>query len=126
MVTNRSPEGAFLLACRALTVIAADPAVVVRSEVIAQRIGGHPVVVRRVLGRLRSAGLVEGRSGPGGGWAVAHDPERIGLGRVRRALRDPAREVGGDRLARALGAAEEAFAAELDAITIGDVVRDPV
>lgn len=125
MVTNRNPEGAFLLACRALTVIAADPAAIVRSEVIAERIGAHPVVVRRVLGRLRSAGLVEGRSGPGGGWAVAHDPDTIGLGRVRRALRDPDRQVHGDRLARALGAAEEALARELDAVTIGDVVRDP-
>jgi hypothetical protein len=29
-------------------------------------------------------------------------------------------------LARALGAAEEAFARELDAVSIGDLVRDPV
>jgi DNA-binding IscR family transcriptional regulator len=100
--------------------------VIVRSEVIAQRIRAHPVVVRRVLGRLRSAGLVEGRSGPGGGWAVAHDPDSIGLGRVRRALRDSDRQIDGDRLARALDAAEEAFARELDAVTIGDLARDPV
>jgi DNA-binding IscR family transcriptional regulator len=62
MVTNRNPEGAFLLACRSLVVIAEEPSAVISSERVADRIGAHPVVLRRVLGRLRSAGLVEGRS----------------------------------------------------------------
>ncbi|MGH2418108.1 MAG: Rrf2 family transcriptional regulator, partial [Candidatus Limnocylindria bacterium] len=87
MVTNRDPESAFLLACRALALIAADPAAIVRSEAIASSIGAHPVVLRRLLGQLRTAGLVEGRSGPGGGWALARDPNEIGLGRIRRALK---------------------------------------
>ena len=71
MVTNRNPESAFLLACRSLAVISAEPAAVISSERLADRIGAHPVVLRRVLAQLRSAGLVEGRSGPGGGWAIA-------------------------------------------------------
>lgn len=125
MVTNRYPEGAFVQACRALAVIAADPAAIVRSEVIAERIGAHPVVLRRLLGRLRSAGLVEGRSGPGGGWALAHDPERIGLGRVRSALAAAAQGAEMDRLARTVAAADAASMRELDAVTIGDLARDP-
>ena len=60
MVTNRNPEGAFLMASRALVVIAAEPAAVVTSERVAERLGAHPVVLRRVLARLRTAGLVEG------------------------------------------------------------------
>jgi len=40
-------------------------------------IGDHldlnPVVIRRLLGVLRSEGIVESRSGPKGGWAVARD-----------------------------------------------------
>jgi Rrf2 family protein len=113
------------MACRALAVIAADPAAIVRSETIAERIGAHPVVLRRLLGRLRSAGLVEGRSGPGGGWAVAHDPDEIGLGQIRRALTGSPAQADGDRLARTLAAAEEAFARELDAVSVSDLVRDP-
>jgi DNA-binding IscR family transcriptional regulator len=107
-------------------VIAAEPAAVLRSEVIADRIGAHPVVVRRLLGRLRSDGLVEGRSGPGGGWALARDPDEIGLGRVRRALGPLAAEAKADRLARTLAAADEAFARELDQVSIGDLARDPL
>lgn len=92
---------------------------------VADRIGAHPVVLRRVLAQLRSAGLVEGRSGPGGGWAIARDPNELGLGRVRRALRVAGSEAGGDRLIRALQAAEDAFARALDGVTIGDLVMDP-
>ena len=124
MVTNRNPEGSFLLACRALVVIATEPSAVISSERVADCIGAHPVVLRRVLGRLRSEGLVEGRSGPGGGWAIARDPHDIGLGRIRRALK-PAIGSEGDRLARTLRTAEDAFARELDRVSIGDVMRDP-
>ena len=124
MVTNRNAESAFLLACRALVVIAAEPSAVISSERVADRIGAHPVVLRRVLAKLRSAGLVEGRSGPGGGWAIARHPDDIGLGRVRQAVK-PAFEPDGDRLSRTLRAAEEAFARELDGVTIGDLMREP-
>jgi len=113
------------MACRALLIIAAEPSAVVTSERVAERIGGHPVVLRRVLARLRTAGLVEGRSGPGGGWAIARDPAQLSLGRVRRALKDPTSPAEGDRLARTLRAAGEAFDRELDSVTIGDLVKNP-
>ena len=96
----------------------------ISSERVAERIAAHPVVLRRALAQLRSAGLVEGRSGPGGGWAIARDPDDIGLGRVRRASK-PALEPDGDRLAWVLRTADDAFARELERVSIGDLVRDP-
>ena len=51
----------------------------VTSGAIAAMVGVHPVHVRRVMGTLREAGLVESQSGPTGGWALARDPKEISL-----------------------------------------------
>ena len=93
------------------------------SERAAEILGVHPVVLRRVLGRLRREGIVEGRSGPGGGWAIAHDPAELRLGRVYRALADRS-ETDGSRLAGALAGAADAYARELDRTTIADLMGD--
>lgn len=77
-------------AVRALSVLATSPRGMATSAEIADAIGSHPVVVRRLLGSLRSSGLVESRSGPRGGWAIAKDPATILLGDVHRALTDEA------------------------------------
>lgn len=57
------------------------------SEVIAQKLGTNPVVVRRMMGLLRNAGLVRSVAGPGGGWQLTQDIEKITLLAVHRALR---------------------------------------
>ncbi|MEM7375610.1 MAG: Rrf2 family transcriptional regulator, partial [Bacteroidota bacterium] len=39
----------------------------------------NPVVVRRVLGQLRKAGLLHSQKGHAGGWRLARDPKNISL-----------------------------------------------
>lgn len=58
----------------------------VTSNAIAAMVGVHPVHVRRVMGSLREAGLVESQSGPLGGWELARDPNEITLYDIYRAL----------------------------------------
>lgn len=56
------------------------------SEAIAVHNRTHAVVVRRVLGRLREAGLVASEKGHAGGWRLAQPPESVTVADVYRAL----------------------------------------
>ena len=56
------------------------------SSNIAEHAGTNPVVVRRVLGKLREAGLVTSEKGPSGGWRLARDPRQITLADIYLAL----------------------------------------
>jgi Rrf2 family protein len=56
------------------------------SELLASSAGSNPVHVRRVLGRLRDAGLVASRPGPKGGWQLAADPATTTLADIWRAV----------------------------------------
>jgi Rrf2 family protein len=58
----------------------------VTSGAIAAMVGVHPVHVRRVMGALREAGLVQSHSGPAGGWELARDPKEISLYDIYLAL----------------------------------------
>lgn len=58
----------------------------VTSNAIAATVGVHPVHVRRVMGSLREAGLVESQSGPMGGWELTRDPKEITLYDIYLAL----------------------------------------
>ncbi|MFD7285465.1 Rrf2 family transcriptional regulator [Streptomyces sp. NPDC059863] len=49
------------------------------SAEIADSLESNPVLVRRVLGRLREAQLVWATEGRGGGWSLARDPRDITL-----------------------------------------------
>jgi Rrf2 family protein len=58
------------------------------SESMAQSVGTHPVVVRRVLSDLQRAGLVETKRGPGGGATLARCASKITLREVYEAIQD--------------------------------------
>ncbi len=56
---------------------------VLTSERVAASVNTNPVVLRRSLGDLRQAGLVEVRQGAAAGWSLAKDPEQITLSSAR-------------------------------------------
>lgn len=74
------------LALHTLGHMAGDPDRVRTSSDIAEHAGTNPVVVRRVLGRLREAGLLRSEKGHAGGWRLARAPEKISLADVYLAL----------------------------------------
>ncbi len=74
------------LALHTLSHMAGEPDRVRTSADIAAHAGTNPVVVRRVLGRLREAGLLTSEKGYAGGWRLARAPESISLADVYLAL----------------------------------------
>ena len=76
------------LALHTLSHMAGDPGRVRTSVEIAEHAGTNPVVVRRVLGRLREAGLLRSEKGHAGGWRLAHSPKDITLADVYLALEE--------------------------------------
>jgi len=74
------------LALHTLGHMAGDPQQMRTSADIAEHAGTNPVVVRRVLGKLREAGLLASEKGHAGGWRLARAPEEITLADVYIAL----------------------------------------
>ncbi|MFL5384383.1 MAG: Rrf2 family transcriptional regulator [Longimicrobiaceae bacterium] len=60
----------------------------VTSERIAASVNTNPVVVRRIVGALRNAGMVTVQPGVGGGATLAREPREISLLDVYRAVED--------------------------------------
>ncbi|MDX8350216.1 Rrf2 family transcriptional regulator [Cognatiyoonia sp. IB215446] len=74
------------LALHTLSHMAIEPARIRTSTEIADHAGTNPVVVRRVLGKLRDAGLLISEKGHAGGWRLARAPQEITLADVYVAL----------------------------------------
>ena len=114
-----------------------DPDRVSRSEDLARHHATHAVVVRRVLGSLRSAGLVASAKGHAGGWTLARPAAAITIADVWRALGerlDPAPGIGTDNPATcaieralhgtwdaAVAEAETALLSRLSKVSIADL-----
>lgn len=76
----------FAVAVHILTLLAYGDDHPVTSEFVADSVNTNPVVIRRVLGALRDAKLVSSRTGVGGGWRLARQPDAITLRDAYRAV----------------------------------------
>jgi len=74
------------LALHTLSHMAGEPDRMRTSADIAEHAGTNPVVVRRVLGKLRVAGLLSSEKGHTGGWRLAKSADKITLADVYLAL----------------------------------------
>jgi Rrf2 family protein len=79
-------NGRLSLALHTLGHMASDPERMRTSADIADHAGTNAVVVRRVLGQLRKAGLLVSEKGHAGGWRLARKPDAITLADVYIAL----------------------------------------
>lgn len=135
--SGRMTNTQFALAAHALTLLAAFPERQT-SEFLAGSAGSNPVHMRRVLGRLRAAGLVVSRPGARGGWQLARSPREIALDEVWRAVYGVGGVLGlheaapdctdGQRIQRSLAEidrrAAHAIEAELATTTLADLAAD--
>ena len=96
------------LALHTLSHMAGDPDRMRTSVDIAEHAGTNPVVVRRVLGGLREAGLLISEKGHSGGWRLARRPETITLADVYLAL-DESLVSNGDNVEQSECAVENAL-----------------
>ena len=109
------------------------------SDQVAASVNTNPVIIRRSLGDLRRAGLVDVRHGPGAGWSLARVPEEITLLEVYDAvgqeplfamhrgepnLRCPVGKGIRPALSQVYGEIEQAMRHELARTSVGDVLRD--
>lgn len=60
----------------------------VTSEQIAHSVNTNPVFLRRILGLLREAGVVESQRGANAGWRLAREPDKITLADAYAAVAD--------------------------------------
>jgi DNA-binding IscR family transcriptional regulator len=126
----------FALSVHILAALTRWPEEPLTSDFLAGSIGTNPVVVRRLLGNLRQAGLIEVTSGPKGGARLRLPAERIDLGTVYRAVElgevlalhrhppNPACPVGrgiGPVLGAIFGEAERAMEQTLAKTTLADI-----
>jgi Rrf2 family protein len=129
------PNTQFAVAAHVLTMLAGFPDGLQSSEVMAESVGANPVHIRRVLGRLRDAGLVASRPGPHGGWQLLSAPEETTLADVWRVINgaspvlgvheaNPSCEVGQRIQAHLEGIDRRALAAvesELETTTLAEL-----
>lgn len=76
----------FAMAVHVLAVLARFGGEKVKSEAIACSVNTNAVVIRRLLGQLGQADLVESQTGASGGTRLARRPEQIRLDEVYRAV----------------------------------------
>jgi Rrf2 family protein len=129
----------FALAVHVLAMLAGLPRELQTSEGMAVSAGSNPVHLRRVLGRLREAGLVSSRPGPGGGWQLVRPARATTLADVWRVVNGDAAVLGlheaspscpvGRRIQGDLTEIDRrirhAIAAELETTTLADLAAEP-
>jgi len=111
----------------------------VTSETIGKMLGANPVVVRRTMAGLRSAGYLTSVKGHGGGWALARALDELTLRDIHVALGSPklfAIGLAGDdprclveravnlALEEAMAEAEQRLLVRFGEVTLGALSRD--
>jgi Rrf2 family protein len=129
----------FAVAVHVVTMLADAGDEPLSSEYMAASVQTTSAHVRRVLGHLRRAGIVISRPGAKGGWHVTGSPDAVRLGDIWRAVHSnaPVLALHGDtsvacpvgrNITTTLGTVRtrvvDAMEAELDSITVADVLRD--
>jgi len=109
------------------------------SDALAAAMQTHPVVLRRLMGNLREAGLVGSAKGHGGGWVLTCPMDRITLRDVHAALGAPSMvslgfredrpeclvaQAVNDALGAAVHEAEALLLERLDGVTLAALSRD--
>jgi DNA-binding IscR family transcriptional regulator len=112
---------------------------VLTSDEVAASVNTNPVIIRRSLGELRRAGLVEVRHGAGAGWSLARDPAQItllevhdaigpeplfGLHRTEPNLECPVGKGIRPALSQVYGGIDQAVRRELTAVSVAQVLSD--
>ena len=129
----------YTVAIHVLCLMAALHPKPVTSEFIAGSVNTNPVVIRRILGLLRKAGLVKSQPGVSGGWDLIANPVSITLGGIYQIIR-PGTVFAmhsqqpnvlcpiGRNIQRGLGIhyqkAQAAMESQLDQTTIADVLKE--
>jgi Rrf2 family protein len=126
------------LALHALVHLHKQPETAITSTTLAQCLMTNPVVVRRVLGELREAGLVTSTKGHDGGWRLLRPAVEISLYAVYSAMgenllirteSDPGDAQCGivrsvnSVMGEFIADAEALLAARLQRITLDDIAR---
>ena len=111
---------------------------VLTSDQVAASVNTNSVIIRRSLGDLRLAGLVEVRHGAGAGWSLARAPEEItlldvydaveqeplfGMHRTEPNLECPVGRGIRPALGNVYRGVEQALRSELACTSIADVLR---
>lgn len=87
----------------------------ITSERIGQMLHTNPVVVRRTMGGLRTAGYVRSEKGHGGGWTITRELDEISLLDVHQAVGGPKLFAIGNESSNPQCAVERAVNQALDA-----------
>ncbi len=133
-----SADQSLAVAANALCVIAFCAPEPVSAKFIAEQIALNPVVVRRTLGKLVSAGLAQSNQGAHGGYFLPRPADEISLQDVFNALSEKGVFARSNAFPKAncdegvrIGAiikdafqnADDAFAHSLAGISLGDILR---
>ncbi|MFQ5637180.1 MAG: Rrf2 family transcriptional regulator [bacterium] len=137
--SSRCIVATHVMAAMAVFKLATGKFQTLKSDSISASVNTNPVVIRRILGMLRKAGLVVSLTGPEGGSMLARDPKTISLLEIYDAVEDgclfhlhysqPSQECPiGYNIQGALGgvfsAAEKAVKKVLAQKTLADIAID--
>ena len=121
-------------ACRALAQLAKsyDGKTLTRLDELAQREAVSANFLVQILNDLRRAGIIESRRGAHGGYILSRPSDRITLRQIVEAVEPSQLQItalgegeSGPVVRRALETVSAKLAADLDALTLGDLANPP-